>query len=105
MGSIYTSAAWSLRFGSSQKGHKTFNAHCKNTVFKYPNGNSKIHPTSKNLNLFEELISDNTNENDIVLDPCMGSGTTGVACRNLNRDFIGIELDETYFEIAKQRIG
>lgn len=87
------------------KGHKTFNAHCKNTVFKYPNGNSKIHPTSKNLNLFEELISDNTNENDIVLDPCMGGGTTGVACRNLNRDFIGIELDETYFDIAKQRIG
>ena len=87
-----------------KSGAKVFNAHCKNTVFKYPNGNSKIHPTAKNLALFEELIRDNTNECDIVLDPCMGSGTTGVACKNLNRNFIGIEIDEKYFSIAKQRI-
>lgn len=87
-----------------KKGAKTFNAHCKNTVFKYPNGNSKLHPTAKNLSLFEELIKDNTNENDWVLDTCMGGGTTGVACVNTNRKFIGIELDEQYFNIAKERI-
>lgn len=87
-----------------KKGAKTFNAHCKNTVFKFPNGNSKLHPTAKNLKLFEELILDNTKENDIVLDTCMGSGTTGVACANTNRNFIGIELDEHYFNIAKNRI-
>lgn len=45
-----------------------------------------------------------TNDNDVVLDPFMGSGTTGVACKNLNRNFIGIELDENYFNIAKERI-
>jgi len=52
----------------------------------------------------EYLIKTYTNEGNLVLDNCMGSGTTGVACKNLNRDFIGIELDEKYFKIAKQRI-
>lgn len=85
-------------------GSKTFNAHCKNTVFKHPNGSSKLHPTSKNVKLLEELILDNSNENDIILDCCMGSGSTGVACINTNRKFIGIELDEKYFNIAKERI-
>lgn len=87
-----------------KSGAKTFNAHCKNTIFKYPNGNSKLHPTAKNLDLFKELILDNTNEGDTVFDPCMGSGTTGVACKNLNRNFIGIELDENYFKVVKERI-
>lgn len=86
------------------KGRKVFNAHCKNTVFKYPNGSRKIHPTQKNVDLFEELIIDNTSENEIVFDPFMGSGTTGIACLNTNRKFVGIELDETYFNIAKERI-
>ncbi len=63
-----------------------------------------LHPTQKPVALFEYLIKTYTNEGDLVLDNCMGSGTTGVACVNLNRDFIGIELDEKYFEIAKQRI-
>lgn len=52
----------------------------------------------------EYLIKTYTNENETVLDNCMGSGSTGVACKNLNRNFIGIELDKNYFEIAKQRI-
>lgn len=65
---------------------------------------NKIHPTQKPVALFEYLIKTYTNEGDLVLDNVMGSGTTGVACKNLNRDFIGIELDPTYFEIAKQRI-
>lgn len=86
------------------KRSKTFNAHCKNTVFKHPNGRNKIHPTEKNHGLLKELILDNTNEGDIVLDPCGGSFSTGIACLNLNRDFIGIEKDPKYFEIAKERL-
>lgn len=62
------------------------------------------HPTQKPIKLMEELLLRHSNENDIVLDPFMGSGSTGVACQNLNRDFIGIELDETYFKIAENRI-
>jgi site-specific DNA-methyltransferase (adenine-specific)/modification methylase len=63
-----------------------------------------IHPTQKPLELMEFLIETHTNEGDTVLDPFMGSGTTGVACKKLNRNFIGIELDPCYFEIAKERI-
>ena len=63
-----------------------------------------VHPTQKPVALCEYLIKTYTNENDVVLDNCMGSGTTGVACRNLGRKFIGIELDEEYFKIAENRI-
>ena len=63
-----------------------------------------VHSTQKPVALCEYLIKTYTNENDTVLDNCMGSGTTGVACKHLNRNFIGIELDEHYFEIAKNRI-
>ncbi len=62
------------------------------------------HPTQKPVELAEYLIKTYTNEGDTVLDNVMGSGTTGVACKNLNRNFIGMELDETYFNIAKERI-
>jgi site-specific DNA-methyltransferase (adenine-specific) len=63
------------------------------------------HPTVKPLGLIEELIKDTESaDRGIILDPFMGSGTTGVACKNLGRDFIGIELDETYFRIAQERI-
>lgn len=86
------------------KGRKVFNAHCKNTVFKYSNGSRKIHPTQKNVNLFEELISDNTNENEIVFDPFIGSDTTAIACLNTNRQYIGFELDKEYCEMANLRI-
>lgn len=64
-----------------------------------------LHPTQKPLELMEYLVKTYTNEGDTVLDFTMGSGTTGVACKNLNRNFIGIELDEKYFNIAKERIG
>ena len=77
---------------------------CKNTVFEYPNGKRDLHPTQKNLKLFEELILDNTNENDIVLDTCMGSGTTAVACIKNNRNYIGFELSKEYCDIANERI-
>ena len=63
-----------------------------------------IHPTQKPVALLEYLIKTYTNENEIVLDFTMGSGSTGVACLNTNRKFIGIELDENYFNIAKERI-
>lgn len=70
---------------------------------KDPNG-SRHHPTQKPVALLEYLIKTYTNENDTVLDNCMGSGSTGVACVNTCRRFIGIELDRKYFNIAKQRI-
>lgn len=65
---------------------------------------SNLHPTQKPVELLEYLIKTYSNENNIILDNCMGSGTTGVACVNTNRSFIGIEKDPTYFEIAKNRI-
>ena len=68
------------------------------------NNVNRLHPTQKPVALFEYLIKTYTNEGETVLDNCMGSGTTGVACKNLNRKFIGIELDETYFNLAKERI-
>ena len=64
-----------------------------------------FHPTQKSLSLMTQLLQIHSNESDVILDPFMGSGTTGVACKNLSRDFIGIELDEGYFNIAKKRIG
>lgn len=64
----------------------------------------KVHPTQKPIALLEYLIRTYSEENDLVLDNCMGSGSTGVACRNLNRNFIGIEKDKKYFEIACDRI-
>ncbi len=65
---------------------------------------NKIHPTQKPVALMEYLIKTYTNKSETVLDFAMGSGTTGVACRNVNRNFIGIELDDKYFEIAQKRI-
>lgn len=63
-----------------------------------------VHPTQKPVDLLEYLIKTYTNEGETVLDNCMGSGSTGIACVNTNRNFIGIELDEHYFEVAKNRI-
>ena len=64
-----------------------------------------LHPTQKPIELMEKVIKTYTNENETVLDFACGSGTTGVACKNLNRNFIGIELDLTYYDIAKKRIN
>ena len=63
------------------------------------------HPTQKPVGLMEYLIKTYTHEGDTVLDFCMGSGSTGVACANTGRNFIGIEMDDHWFEIAKERIG
>ena len=64
-----------------------------------------FHPTQNPVDLLEYLIKTYTKENDTVLDFTMGSGSTGVACKHLNRDFIGIEMDKNYFEIAERRTG
>jgi len=72
--------------------------------FSNANQNGRVHPTQKPVALMEYLIKTYTNEGDTVLDFTMGSGTTGVACANLDREFIGIELDDDYFKIAEKRI-
>ena len=84
----------------------------RNGNLKFPNSvlyfntprNGILHPTQKPVPLLEYLIKTFTNENDVVLDNTMGSGSTGVACVNTNRKFIGIEMDENYFNIACDRI-
>lgn len=73
--------------------------------FSKVSGSKMVHPTEKPVALIERLIKDASDEGDTILDPFMGSGTTGVAAKSLNRDFIGIELDEGYFNIAKDRIA
>lgn len=75
-----------------------------NNILSFSRDKNSVHPTQKPVALLEYLIETYTNENELVLDFTMGSGSTGVACKNLNRCFIGIELNEKYFEIAKQRI-
>ena len=73
--------------------------------FKSTDSTKNLHPTQKPIELMEYLVKTYTKEGDMVLDNCMGSGTTGVACKNTNRNFIGIEKDENYFKIAEQRIN
>ena len=77
----------------------------KSNILKYKKDYNGHHPTQKPVLLLEDLIKTFSNENDLVVDLTMGSGSTGVAAKNLNRNFIGIELDDKYFEIAKDRIN
>ena len=92
-------------------GHKRINNCGDSDVLQFKNKkmknslNKTIHDTEKPVGLNEVLVKNSTNGKQTVLDPFMGIGSTGVACKNLNRDFIGIELDEKYFEIAKDRIN
>lgn len=96
--------------GSEIYNHKSKHRECKDgsryptSVLKFNTERKKLHNTQKPVALLEYLIKTYTNENEFVLDNCMGSGSTGVACINTNRSFIGIELDKKYFEIAKERI-
>ena len=73
------------------------------TIWEFASEGKTIHPTQKPITLMEEIVKTFSNEEDLVLDCCMGSGSTGVACLNTNRKFIGIELDENYFNIAKKK--
>ena len=89
-----------------KKSNPTFNSQYDNAIYKYPfpSGKGRIHPTQKSLPLFKDLVIKHSNENDVVLDPFMGSGTTCVACIETNRKYIGIERDEKYYQSAKKRI-
>ncbi len=97
-------------FADGELIYTTFNKPTKRIVFKQQgfitdSRDKRYHPTQKPSELVQMLIEQYTNEGDTILDCFMGSGTTGVACVNTNRNFIGIELDPQYFEIAKKRIG
>ena len=72
--------------------------------FKTAEDEGKLHPTQKPIALYEYLVKTYSNEGDVVFDPCMGSGTTGVACMNTGRNFIGIEREKKYYDVAKDRI-
>jgi DNA modification methylase len=74
-------------------------------LIKFSRDKNGKHPTQKPIELMEYLVNTYTNENETVLDFTMGSGTTGVACKNLNRNFIGIEMNENYFNIAQERVN
>ena len=98
----YECAVWFVKKGAKW----TFNRQDKKYqrpkfVFGIESG---LHPTQKNLGLMQELVKIHSNQGNTIIDPFMGSGTTGVACKNLNRNFIGIEKDANYFEIASKRI-
>ena len=69
-----------------------------------PGGKKRLHPTQKHLEVMEKLIEIHTNENDLVFDPFLGSGTTALACKNLNRNMIGSEIDEKYYKVSMERI-
>ena len=88
-------------FGSKYESDKLL----PKSILVFSRDSKPVHPTQKPVALMEYLIKTYTNEGETVLDNCMGSGTVGVACKNLNRKFIGIEKDETYFKIAQDRIA
>lgn len=87
------------------KGRRLSNGKRDPNIFRFNKTGNKLHPTEKPVDLCEYLLEKFSDGGDLILDPFMGSGTAGVACRNLGRDFIGIELDKDYFEIAKERIN
>ena len=106
-----TTKASPNRFGSMAGKRPSHQKYTKQKYTNYPvdilefnSLGSYSHPNQKPVPLFEYLIKTYTNKGETVLDNCMGSGTTGVACKNLSRNFIGMELDEEYFNIAKKRI-
>ncbi len=88
----------------AHKGRHKLRARCGN-LWRFPRDPSGPHPTPKPVGLMERILSCSTDSGDVVLDPFMGSGTTGVACANLGRKFIGIEISEKYFAIACERIA
>ena len=88
----------------AHKGRKLLNGFRYADIIKASRTGNKNHPTEKPVDLLETIIKNSSDENSVVFDGFMGSGSTGVACVNTNRNFIGIELDEGYFQIAKERI-
>ena len=88
------------------KGRKCFNGKRITDVWMFDkvSGKKQMHQNQKPVDLLEQCILKHSNENDVIFDGFMGSGSTGIACLNTNRKFIGVELDEKYFKIAKERI-
>lgn len=86
------------------KGRRVLNGFRYADIIRAKRTGNKYHPTQKPVDLLEIFVTESSNQSDIVLDCFMGSGSTGVACMNTGRKFIGIELDESYYEIAKRRI-
>ena len=97
-------ASDSRNYRSKQRTYLKKQKNFPKNVLAFARDKDKLHPTQKPVALLEYLIRTYTNEGEIVLDNCMGSGSTGVACVNTGRSFIGIELDEKYFKIANERI-
>ncbi len=93
------------KFSTLGKESKTHYVNYPRQILKFNCQRDGLHPTQKPVKLFEYIIKTYTNEGDVVLDNCMGSGTTAVACINTNRNYIGFEMDPQYCEIAKERIG
>ena len=90
----------------TETGYKCKREGYPNTLLEFASDSTRgLHPTRKLIDLMEYLIRTYTNKGDIVLDNCMGSGTTGVACVQTGRKFIGIEIEPKYFEIAEKRIA
>ena len=90
---------------TKRKNHTKYEPPLPTSIIKMNNSRQKRnHPTEKKQDILEWIIKYYTNEGDMILDPTMGSGSTGVACLSLNRKFIGIELDEDYYKVAKERI-
>ncbi len=117
-GLIKIDKEWKRKKQNTDGHHLTRKSHLTELTLEFSNypttildfGNSdnsqrKLHPTQKPVALLEYLIKTYTNEGQLVLDNCMGSGSTGIACLNTNRNFIGIELDQDYFNIASERIN
>ena len=83
----------------------TFNTHCKHNVFEFPTGRSKIHPTEKNHELLKDLILDNSNEGDIIFDPCAGSLAHCLVAKENGRRYVGCELNKEYFDSGIERLN
>lgn len=100
-------AVWGVKKGAKWVFNKSPDKPYMRSLFEtgVVSGKERSHPTQKSLQLMQDIINIHTNKNDVVLDPFMGSGTTGLACMNLNRRFIGVELDKEYFNTASNRLA
>ncbi len=102
---VISKSSDSRNYGLKEKMYIKTQKNFPKNLLKFARDKERFHPTQKPVALLEYLVQTYTNENDVVLDNCMGSGSTGVACMNTNRNFIGIELDQNYFETATHRIN
>ncbi len=112
-GSGASRANYNVKYNTKSENYKDFEGREKNKITrlrvpstwqKFNTDTSRLHPTIKPVPLFEYLIKTYSNENETILDNTMGSGTTAISCINTKRNFIGIELDESYYKVAKERV-